>query len=652
MKRPTQRTGSINLAIGVTRRKRWRPWMTWVAASLGMVLLVMAGMAAYYVPRARAAVDAARAAVDAGRDIPNQLSSQKFDQAHNQVLLTRQKIQDTQTSVAKMRGLRQWPYIGRQFRAIEDLMIVGDESVQAMDTLVLFLKDVFAPFAERGKVSLAKMTPDEKGQILKNIADKGEDLRAAQERIHRAAETLDRVPDRGLVPQLADGVRTLKEQFPAVLQALDQAIPASKIIPTILGYPNDKNYLFLLENNTELRPGGGFIGTYGLMKVRSGEIVSLTTDNVYNLDNRANSLPRIEPPEPLQRFLKANKWFFRDSNWSPDFPTTAQQALFFYQRQGGSKDIDGVIAVTPTAIAKLIGLVGPIKVDGIEFTDENFVDQLQYEVEQGFLRAGIPENQRKDIIGDLTSILMSRLLNLPLTEFSKLFLTIGRELDEKQLLIWVDDPTTQNILVAQNWAGAVDQRNDIDSIMVVDANLASLKTDQVMVRTQSYTVVPEDGGLKATLKITYQNTGTFDWKTTRYNTYTRVYVPAGSVLIDSSGAQAREKSNAPGKVETLDELGKTVFAAFKSIEPGTTSELVLTYKLPDTVVKQWQAGRYTLAWQKQPGMLPPDMNLSVTAPKALASIEGVDNLGRIRQDTATFTGRLDHDRTIVMTVKQ
>lgn len=644
----TTRLGTVNLVSSIHRHRRWRPWMTWVAGLLGALLLWLGGSALYYLPKAQQALAAGREAVASGRNIPVHLSAQKFDQANEDVRITLENIRTTKEAVARMQGLRMWPYVGRQFSSVDTLLSVGDDSVQAMGTLVTFLKDIFEPFEARGKVSLSKITPAEKGQLLGNISAHGEELRAAQEKIHSAADRLATIPDSGLVGPLGEGVTQLKSQFPLITEALDQAIPASKILPTILGYPKEKLYLFLLENNTELRPGGGFIGTYGLMRVESGEIVSLKTDNVYNLDTKAKDLPVIKPPAPITKYLKVDRWFFRDSNWSPDFPTSAAEALFLYKREGGFKNVDGVIAITPTTIVNLLKLVGAIKVDGIEFTSENFVDRLQYEVERGFLRAGISDANRKDIIGDLTSALMQRLLDLPLAEWSDLFLTVSGDLEAKHILVWLEDDVVQNILVSQNWAGAVDPRTDTDYVMVVDANLASLKTDQVMLRNYSYTVKPDGDSAIATLRIKYQNTGKFDWKTTRYNTFIRVYTPAGSTLIDSSGSQARERSNAPGTVETSSELGKTVFATFKSIEPQTASELVLTYRLPATALSKWKDSGYELIWQKQPGMLPPDVELDIELPKKPRLVEGVDNLGRIREDTVTFTGRLSRDRTVTV----
>jgi hypothetical protein len=299
----------------------------------------------------------------------------------------------------------------------------------------------------------------------------------------------------------------------------------------------------------------------------------------------------------------------------------------------------------------MIGLVGPIKVSGIEFTKENFVSQLQYQVEQGFLKEGIPESQRKDIISTMTSQLMNKILNLPISEWKDLFLTVNDQLETKQILLYMKDTVAQNVLVQENWAGAITSTTNQDSILISDANLASLKTDEVMQRSYTYTVDQEKGDTIGTLTIRYRNTGKFDWKTTRYNTYIRVYVPNGSVLLSSSGAQLRERSKTPGTVETLSELGKTVFAAFKSIEPGTEDELVLKYRLPANVAKQWESGAYTVVWQKQPGMVEPKMQLTVHAPKALLTINGVDNQGKISKDVARFDGLLDHDRTIVIQAK-
>jgi uncharacterized OB-fold protein len=622
--------------------------MTWAVSFVGLIIVFLGFSGLVYYSRAKQAYADAKVALVTAKKLPDDIAQQKFAPAKEHATQFQQELAVVKKDVERMQGLAWWPYVGRQYKAVRTLISAGEDGGQALGTLVDFLDRVFAPFSQRGKVNLASITRQEKGEILANIAAQGDELLTAKNKIDAAAVKINSINTAGLIGPLAEAIGPLKDQIPLITQGLNEAVPATNVFPAVLGYPTAKNYLFLMENNSELRPGGGFIGTYGLMTLASGEIASLKTDNSYNIDRAAEKMAKIAPPEAIRTYLKVNAWYFRDSNWSPDFPSSAAQALYMYQREGGAKNLDGVIAITPTFIANMLKLVGSITVDGIQFNSENFVERLQYEVEKGYLRAGIKESDRKDIIGDLSSVLVQRLMSLPLTQWKDLFLSLSQQLGEKQVLFYLKNESLQNIVMAQNWGGAIAENNNNDYLMIADANLASLKTDQVMLRRYDYAVTPDDQGAVATLTVHYQNTGKFDWKTTRYNTYVRIYVPNGSTLIEASGAQLRPMSKAVGQVTTTTELGKTVFAAFKSIEPGTQSDLVLKYRLPKNVAEQLASQQYKLIWQKEPGMIPPDMNISITNSKKAQTIDGVDNLGQIRKDTASFTGRLDRDRTIII----
>lgn len=653
--KPRFRLPKISLNPGVAKKRRgwWRPWMKWTAYGLGGLVGIGLLLAGYYYPKLSPAIKEAKAAKQTAANLSAKVTQQDFVGAKVETGKLQNHVVAIGKSLDRAQGLRAWPYLGRQYQAAVDLVKVGDRSVEAVGPLVDFMAHLFEPFAGKGKISLSSITAAEKGILLSNIASQEEELKAAQISIHEASQALEKIPERGLIGPLQKVITPLKQQFPLITQALDQAIPATHLLPPILGYPNAKTYLFLLQNNTELRPAGGFIGTYGLMKVSSGEIISLTTDNSYNLDEAAKDLPVIQPPDEIKKYLKQNAWYFRDSNWSPDFPTSADQALFFYQREGGAKNVDGVLAITPTTISALLRLVGSIKIGDIEFTADNLLDKLQAYVDVGYKQDGQADSQRKDIIGLMTSELVERLMKLPVSQWKDVFLVLSQQLNEKQMLMYMKDPAVQGLLVDLNWGGAVDRTADIDSLMVVDANLASLKTDLVMKREYNYQVNMSEDRPVATLTITYKHTGEFDWRTSwrisRYNTFVRVYVPNGSELISSQGSQLRERSNAEGKVETTSELGKTVFSAFKSIEPSTNSTLTLKYRLPATPKEKLATDGYRLAWQKQPGMLTPDIKLEVTgAGKSPSAADGLDNDARLSQSSVSFSGPLSQDRDILI----
>ncbi|MFA5318027.1 MAG: DUF4012 domain-containing protein [Patescibacteria group bacterium] len=118
------------------------------------------------------------------------------------------------------------------------------------------------------------------------------------------------------------------------------------LLHSLLFEEQEQVYLILLQNNTELRPTGGFIGNYGILKIKEGRITSLYIDDIYNLDKLAEEKLEIIPPEPLRKYFNRERWFLRDINWSPDFSISAHRAWAMYLLEGGQEKIDGIIAVT------------------------------------------------------------------------------------------------------------------------------------------------------------------------------------------------------------------------------------------------------------------------------------------------------------------
>jgi len=372
------------------------------------------------------------------------------------------------------------------------------------------------------------------------------------------------------------------------------------LAPALLGYKRPVTYLVLFLNNTEIRPGGGFIGSYALVKADKGKLEILETRGSENLDWEAPSDFKVPPPEPLKLYIKQDKWYFRDSNWSPDFPVSAKTSQRFYRFEGGrdGSKLDGIIGVTPTVIEKLIEITGPLEVGGKKFDSATFTENLEYHVEYGFKDAGEDVAERKAIIGDLAKTLFKKITSLPpwkWQNFLSLFLNLTKE---KQIMIYSNDEEIQKIILRSGWAGEV-KKTDGDFLMVVDANLASLKTDIAVEKNIDYKIISEGDKLKARVTLTYEHRGSFDWRTTRYRTYTRIYAPIGSKLIMSNGFIDAAKKPSEADVE-LD-LGYAVFGGFFSIEPKEKKSVVLEYYLPERIKSLVDNGLYTLFVQKQLG---------------------------------------------------
>jgi hypothetical protein len=389
-------------------------------------------------------------------------------------------------------------------------------------------------------------------------------------------------------------------------------VPFAAIAPEYGALGEDKQFLILFLNNTELRPGGGFIGVFGLMVMHDGEIKQLITGDSYAIDGLVQGNPayHVNPPPPLVSFLSQPVWYFRDAAWSPDFSQTALDAAQLMRQEiafAGQPvpEIHGVVGITPTFISRLLAFTGPVSVEGQTFSADNVADLLEYQVEIAFAEDGVPVAQRKEIVSVLADEMVDRLLSLPPSSWPELFRILHSAFDEKEFALMSYDERTQAALADNGWGGVMNPAGADDVLLTVDANLAALKSDPVVDREVTYGIVKTANGYRATTSITYTHNGGFDWKTTRYRTYTRVYAPLGSTFVSSSGSLkddvTRNPGLLPGQVTVMDDLGMTSFGAFIAIEPGQTGTLSFTYDLPATVSNAIDRGTYRLLALKQMG---------------------------------------------------
>jgi hypothetical protein len=554
-------------------------------------------------------------------------------------------FQSSQKEFQKIKWLEKIPWLGTQVSVVDNLLMAGIETGQAIKKMVNLAEEIVAPFKKDDAFTISSLNSEDKKELLGKIYQAKPQLEEVKLQIDKATDYVNKIPSKGLLKKIKENTDPLKQQILEMQTAFEKLIPATQLIPPLVGYPEQKTYLFLLQNNTELRPTGGFIGTYGILKVKNGEITDFKTDNIYNLDSAIENSLYIEPPWPLTRYNKVYKWFMRDSNWSPDFPTSAQKAQWFYQKENGpERKIDGVIAITPTLIESLLTLTGEIKVNGVTFNTNNVVDTLQYQVEQGFLKQGLPESERKEIIGEFSKILLEKLMKLPKNKWPDLWNVVNQNLQQKQMLVYLNNNDLQNMVLEEGWAGEVKKTNS-DFLIVVDANLASLKSDPGVKRTIDYKVEEKNNQLEVEVKIDYQNTGTLSWKTTRYRTYTRIYVPKGSELIDVTGAMVDCKLNDKGSVEKNEELDKQVFGTFICIEPQEEKQLIFKYKLPSNILDNIKSSKnYYLLVQKQSGTINHNLNVDLSFNTKWKWVAPFDKVKEKNNNRITFSTDLTVDR--------
>lgn len=595
----------------------------WIAAIAVIIVLVATVPAGVSLVRAATSARDVKEAVARAKEKASLLD---FDGAQTEIDRAEMSLDRIRVALHALGFWRDAPGLGTQVRAVEDAASAARDTLSGVSELLSVFQAVTD--ALRGGTSATTelgvgiaptrryvdLSKEEKREIVQRLFFALPKLRVARDKIDLALELWNRVPQDRLVGPIRTALLPLAETLPVIKRTLDQAVPLADVGIPLAGYPKPVHALILLQNADELRPAGGFIGTIGTATMDGGDLSSFAFGDVYKIDGAVAGVWKEVPPKPIEERLGVRSWFLRDANWSPDFPTSASKVLDFYIRERAliapippAEVPDVVLAFEPGFFSALLTLTGPITVEGKRFDAQNFFSQLEYEVEQGFLQKGIPVEDRKALVEKVGTALIAQLMALPSSQWPDVLNVITKALERRQILLYARGPELLAAFDAHGWTGRA-KPTDGDFLWVIDANLAALKTDGVMKKRVNYHMDARDSSnVLATVTLTYTNTNRIiDWQHTRYRSYTRVYVPEGSTLVSSSGAMKDDRYRTggialPGTVDVTKELGKTVFGAFWSIEPGQTGVLRFTYRLPSNVGERITDGSYRIDWPKQPG---------------------------------------------------
>jgi len=351
----------------------------------------------------------------------------------------------------------------------------------------------------------------------------------------------------------------------------------------------ERTFLLLFQNNMEIRPGGGFIGAFGKLKIKNGELSNFEVHDTGNFDARIPDL--VPAPDPIKENMKVEFMKLRDSNFSPDFKENAEKAEYFYQLGEGLEKFDGVIGITTNVLTSFLKATGPVSLPDYPGTygDENAVMQLEYQVEKGFDEQGISRGERKSVINELGQAVLEKALALDKKGKLELLKIILEDLERKDILLYFKDQSIQEKIDAINWSGRVDSEWKKDFLMLVDANIGAWKSDYFIKRSVEYTVDLSQEIPRAHLKINYNHTASEkNWLTRDYLSYLRVYAPEKNWLYKTENfVEPKFKK----------EFGKKSFESYVYVITGQTKVVELFFDLPKEL-----AENYELKIQKQVGV--------------------------------------------------
>jgi hypothetical protein len=489
--------------------------------------------------------------------------------------------------------LQPLPLIGSPGKAIKGTVNAGEHVV----TAGRLLASAAADFPTGGKAGVNGHDLS----ALHNAAVSSEaPIAQASHELHLARASLNG-PRSAMLPMISSAAKPVAKLVDDARHTLDGATRGLGLMADLTAPTTDARILLLSQDTLEARPTGGFIGSFGVLHFDHGTV---SLERYESYEDLPPPNPELPAPPGLAPWLNAY-WDLSNSNWWPDYPTSARIAADMFKRQGGG-DVQGVVAITENILSDLLGVFGPIQVPGYArpVAQKGFEDRVVYEVE---LKQP-PDNPRKKFIAELGHEVFNRLFSVPPDQLPKVADVFGKAATTGDVQAWFPDPKRQAAVDGTAWAGALPQSRH-DFLMLVDSNMSASKANRDLARDVTYTVKQDDKGrLVAHLVARYTDNGTPSPVNPYYNGYLRVYAPLGSKLLSPTKDQLDEG-------EAYDATYQ-VFSVPLDVKPQSSQTIDFRYILPTWVAS---GENYSLMWQRQTGTPNDTLTADVNGKAALGS---------------------------------
>ncbi len=448
--------------------------------------------------------------------------------------------------------------------------------------------DLFAQGIARAQESDVK-TPDER--IIRFLTY----LEQATPHLERAEAALKRINPKEVPEGQRESFEGIQRWFLQNQSVMSQFEELAKALLLMVGHEQPRTYLVMFQNPTELRPSGGFFGSYAELTLDRGQIKSLRVPGGGPYDLRGQLTFRRRAPEGMR--LLRGEWEFQDVNWFPDFAQTAKKVQEFW-RGAGQPTLDGVIAMNASILPKLLEKTGPIELPAYNKTisAENFFIETQKAVEIEYDRE---ENKPKAIIGDLAKAILEKMSAMPQSEWLGYAALLAEGMEEKEVQMHFFHQSEQALARTFGWTGEWPASRD-NLYALIGANVAGQKTDlRVNERVNLAIRLQSDG--RETGQVTWSREHTGVPKEVFYGVkniqYARWYFTPGTRVTEARGFEAPSSSlfqipleqdlpdpdlavstKDTSGLDRAEENGLVVYGGWVQLEPKTSQEIALSYE--------------------------------------------------------------------------
>jgi hypothetical protein len=485
------------------------------------------------------------------------------------------------------------PVLGDRYRAVRQTFDLGTELTWAGRTAATIAHEGYQSLQTNG-ISYDEDSAEE--SWLTTIDQHRDQIPEIIRAFERAEAMRGEIDESALPGVIRDRLETLDSAFDRSDELIELAESYDDFFHAAGGNGTIR-YLFLFKNPAELRPSGGFPGTFGVFEFNAGQLVDYEMWDSHDvtrnyIEHRTEKRPQ---PWPFEQFAPQDGLLLHDATWYSDFPYTASLMMEMYEETTWP-EINGIVAVQPEAVSDLVSITGPVmvEIDGEmrEINEDNVYDEVEQYRWARFQgdREGVL-GDHKDILIDMGEAIMDAFTSSEDIEIGEAAAQLMDAATRRDLQMYVAQPGVQAFLDRRGWSGKLDPHPDVPVLAITYTNFVLEKASMAMDPYYNLHLVPQEDGYRAIMHMTLEHTGLHD-QDPRYFGFQRwwieVAMPEGSEWIASNyDLQPDPEAHNGGSYKV-------------NLFPEETKEIYVVFTLPEMD---------ELMIRRQPGQVPPDVHV-------------------------------------------
>jgi hypothetical protein len=384
------------------------------------------------------------------------------------------------------------PYVGQD---VSNVIELSDISYDLCNNALRPLSSSLSGFSLNSLISDGHIDVES----LQSLADA---ISEVAPEIDDATTRADALQD-GNIEQVNEVISKVKTQLDSVnggVQGLAEVAPS---IPALFGANGEtRTYLLVAQNNSELRAAGGLPGSRMTLSVTDGhlelgESVSLSTGSTVDLALQDDETEMLGTAGGVSA-----AW----STYTPNFERAGELVAQGWE-QAGYEAVDGVIAVDPVFLQRLLALTGGITTsDGTTVDGTNAAEVLMSDI---YWEYGSSGDLQDEVFAEVAGLAFDKLMSsLGEVDIQDLLDVITTSAGDYRLQVWMADDQEEEVMRKLGLSGSIsdDSSQPVLGIYLNDNTIAKIDWYLQVSSTIDGVVTNEDGTKTYTVTTSFTNT--------------------------------------------------------------------------------------------------------------------------------------------------